>query len=91
MSNNFRYYQQSAPFWDFIAGLEEQGSNHPFFARGQQNEDQNQEQNNEEHDSRSGLAEVDTAHRTAHHMVATTLDHTMAIGVRPRHRRPIKI
>ncbi|KAK4892277.1 hypothetical protein LTR27_009286 [Elasticomyces elasticus] len=39
MANNFNYYQQSAPFWDFIASLEEQGNNHPFFARGnQQNE-----------------------------------------------------
>ncbi|KAK3654429.1 hypothetical protein LTR56_004059 [Elasticomyces elasticus] len=39
MANNFSYYQQSAPFWDFIASLEEQGNNHPFFARGnQQNE-----------------------------------------------------
>ncbi|KAK0817365.1 hypothetical protein LTR75_003104 [Friedmanniomyces endolithicus] len=34
MSNNFSYYQQSAPFWDWVASLEDQGNNHPFFARG---------------------------------------------------------
>ncbi|KAK4948433.1 hypothetical protein LTR10_012967 [Elasticomyces elasticus] len=39
MANNFSYYQQSAPFWDFIASLEEQGNNHPFFARGNQRND----------------------------------------------------
>ncbi|KAK3725348.1 hypothetical protein LTR37_000318 [Vermiconidia calcicola] len=26
-----RYYNQTAPFWDFVANLEEQGSSHPFF------------------------------------------------------------
>ena len=28
---NIRYYNQTAPFWDFVANLEEQGSSHPFF------------------------------------------------------------
>jgi len=28
-----RYYNSSAPFWDFIANLETQGASHPFFAR----------------------------------------------------------
>src|ERR1700760_59267 len=27
-----RYYNQTAPFWDFVANLEEQGSSHPMFA-----------------------------------------------------------
>jgi HSP20 family protein len=26
-----RYYNQTAPFWDFVANLEEQGSSHPAF------------------------------------------------------------
>jgi len=32
---SIRYYNHSAPFWDFIANLESQGPNHPFFARGE--------------------------------------------------------
>ncbi|WPH03457.1 Hypothetical protein R9X50_00633700 [Acrodontium crateriforme] len=32
------YYQQSAPFWDFIASMEQQGSNHPLFNHGEDNE-----------------------------------------------------
>ncbi|KAK5131462.1 hypothetical protein LTR08_000926 [Meristemomyces frigidus] len=31
MPPSVRYYNQTAPFWDFLAGLEEQGSGHPFF------------------------------------------------------------
>jgi len=27
------YMNNSAPFWDFVAGLEQQGSQHPFFAQ----------------------------------------------------------
>jgi len=30
---SIRYYNSSAPFWDFIANLETQGQDHPFFAR----------------------------------------------------------
>ncbi|TKA63156.1 hypothetical protein B0A55_10176 [Friedmanniomyces simplex] len=45
MPNNFDYYQQSAPFWDWVASLEDQGNNHPFFARGNQ---QGQESDNEQ-------------------------------------------
>src|SRR5690348_5113018 len=33
MTPNLRYINQSAPFWDWIASFEEQGSEHPFFAR----------------------------------------------------------
>jgi len=32
---SIRYYNHSAPFWDFVANLESQGPNHPFFARGE--------------------------------------------------------
>jgi HSP20 family protein len=45
------YMNQSAPFWDFLASLEQQGNSHPFFAqnrneeneRGQEHEDHNEE------------------------------------------------
>lgn len=30
--SNIRYFNQSAPVWDFIASLEEQGGNHPLFS-----------------------------------------------------------
>ncbi|KAI9695431.1 MAG: hypothetical protein M1820_008616 [Bogoriella megaspora] len=30
---SIRYYNQTAPFWDFVAGLEDQGTSHPFFSR----------------------------------------------------------
>lgn len=29
---SIRYYNQTAPFWDFIANLENTGANHPFFS-----------------------------------------------------------
>ncbi|KAF2874145.1 HSP20-like chaperone [Massariosphaeria phaeospora] len=45
------YMNQSAPFWDFIANLEQQGQNHPFFS---QNHDNTETQRGaEEHSSRS--------------------------------------
>jgi HSP20 family protein len=31
MAPSVRYYNSSAPFWDFVASLEEQGSDHPMF------------------------------------------------------------
>ncbi|KAF3041161.1 hypothetical protein E8E12_009284 [Didymella heteroderae] len=30
---SFNYMNNTAPFWDFIASLEQQGSNHPFFGQ----------------------------------------------------------
>lgn len=35
-----RYFNQTAPFWDFVANLEDRGANHPFFAerRGEDND-----------------------------------------------------
>lgn len=35
------YMNNSAPFWDFIAGLEQQGSQHPFFAQNHNDEPEN--------------------------------------------------
>jgi len=36
---SIRYVNQTAPFWDFVASLEDQGAQHPFFAaqRGENN------------------------------------------------------
>lgn len=34
------YMNQSAPFWDFIAGLEQQGSDHPFFSQNRNQKDE---------------------------------------------------
>ncbi|OAL56190.1 HSP20-like chaperone [Pyrenochaeta sp. DS3sAY3a] len=41
------YMNQSAPFWDFIASLEQQGSQHPMFSR-ERNEETQHEQSREE-------------------------------------------
>ncbi|KAK1810263.1 hypothetical protein LTR12_015370 [Friedmanniomyces endolithicus] len=49
MSNNFSYYQQSAPFWDWVASLEDQGNNHPFFARGNQQSQAQGSDNGQQH------------------------------------------
>lgn len=38
------YMNQSAPFWDFLASLEQQGNNHPFFS---QNRSEEHEQEHE--------------------------------------------
>jgi HSP20 family protein len=35
---NVRYYNNSAPFWDFVANLEGQGFNHPAFGGNRDNE-----------------------------------------------------
>ena len=34
---SFNYMNNSAPFWDFIASLEQQGNSHPFFNQDRQN------------------------------------------------------
>ncbi|CAG5143404.1 uncharacterized protein ALTATR162_LOCUS1343 [Alternaria atra] len=36
-----QYMNNSAAFWDFIAGLEQQGSQHPFFAQNRNDETEN--------------------------------------------------
>ena len=41
-----RYYNQTAPFWDFIANMEEQGSNHPIFGNRGGAENENTERPN---------------------------------------------
>jgi HSP20 family protein len=38
-----RYYNQTAPFWDFVANLEQQGTEHPFFANRRGEGEQGQE------------------------------------------------
>ena len=43
-----QYMNQSAPFWDFISSLEQQGQNHPFFAQFTQNNN-NAASDHEEH------------------------------------------
>ncbi|KAH8731632.1 HSP20-like chaperone [Phaeosphaeriaceae sp. PMI808] len=45
------YMNQSAPFWDFIAGLEQQGNNHPFFSPNRNNENEGGEGNENNHDA----------------------------------------
>ena len=45
-----RYYNQTAPFWDFVANLEEQGSSHSFFAGGNRNNN-NDNDNDHDHDN----------------------------------------
>ncbi|KAF2194607.1 hypothetical protein K469DRAFT_706078 [Zopfia rhizophila CBS 207.26] len=42
---SIRYINQSAPFWDFIANMEQQGQNHPFFSG---NNNNNNNDNDEE-------------------------------------------
>jgi HSP20 family protein len=44
---------QSAPFWDFIASLEQQGNNHPFFSQNRGNENERNEEHEEDHDGPS--------------------------------------
>lgn len=46
---------QSAPFWDFVASLEQQGTNHPFFQWGQ-NQNDNTERGEEGHHGHHGAS-----------------------------------
>lgn len=45
-----QYYNSTAPFWDFVANLEEQGASHPFFA-GNSNNNNNQQGHGETSDN----------------------------------------
>ncbi|KAI7294064.1 hypothetical protein KC340_g16298 [Hortaea werneckii] len=38
------YYNQTAPFWDWVAGLEERGPKHPLFGRADRNDEHGAEQ-----------------------------------------------
>ncbi|RMX85871.1 hypothetical protein D0869_03512 [Hortaea werneckii] len=38
------YYNQTAPFWDWVAGLEERGPNHPLFGGADRNDETGAEQ-----------------------------------------------
>lgn len=40
---SIRYINQSAPFWDFIANLEQEGTSHPFFSGMQRGSDSEEE------------------------------------------------
>ncbi|KAJ4402650.1 hypothetical protein N0V91_007023 [Didymella pomorum] len=48
---SFNYMNNSAPFWDYIASLEQQGNNHPFFA---QQSDQDRSDDNDQGEDREG-------------------------------------
>ncbi|KAK4964290.1 hypothetical protein LTR28_003870 [Elasticomyces elasticus] len=39
---SIRYMNQTAPFWDFVASLEEQGANHPLFSAASDRDDSRQ-------------------------------------------------
>ncbi|KAL5114341.1 hypothetical protein ACEQ8H_007778 [Pleosporales sp. CAS-2024a] len=43
------YMNQSAPFWDFLASLEQQGSNHPLFSQHRNNENESGREGPESH------------------------------------------
>ena len=45
---------QSAPFWDFIASLEQQGSQHPYFAQHRRNEDEQGHEQSDEQEEHHG-------------------------------------
>jgi HSP20 family protein len=47
------YMNQSAPFWDFIASLEQQGNTHPFFSQNRNNENERGVEHEESHDGPS--------------------------------------
>ncbi|KAF2719674.1 HSP20-like chaperone [Polychaeton citri CBS 116435] len=48
-----RYYNQTAPFWDFVASMEDQGANHPFFGGNGNNNANGNNASDEEHDNPS--------------------------------------
>ena len=43
---NVRYYNQTAPFWDWVANFEGQGLNHPAFGNGNRNTEANDSTDN---------------------------------------------
>jgi HSP20 family protein len=43
---NVRYYNQTAPFWDWVANLEGQGLNHPAFGGGNRDAEANESSDN---------------------------------------------
>lgn len=49
MPSNFNYMNQSAPFWDFLASLEQQGSQHPAFSRNVPGDREHENENGERH------------------------------------------
>ncbi|KAH6644594.1 hypothetical protein C7974DRAFT_23825 [Boeremia exigua] len=46
---SFNYMNNTAPFWDFLASVEQQGNNHPFFGRNRQDRS-NDNEHGEDHE-----------------------------------------
>jgi HSP20 family protein len=44
------YMNQSAPFWDFLASLEQQGNSHPFFSQPRNEENERSQEHAESHE-----------------------------------------
>ncbi|KAH3994749.1 hypothetical protein HBI56_159100 [Parastagonospora nodorum] len=44
------YMNQSAPFWDFLASLEQQGNSHPFFSQHHNGDNEPSQENKESHE-----------------------------------------
>ncbi|KAF2641969.1 hypothetical protein P280DRAFT_468453, partial [Massarina eburnea CBS 473.64] len=51
-----QYMNRSAPFWDFVANLEQEGTNHPFFNQWSQNRNENTESGDEGRHGHHGRA-----------------------------------
>jgi len=47
-----RYYNQTAPFWDFVASLEQQGASHPFFNNNNEGPSNTEDRNDQSGPSR---------------------------------------
>ena len=61
-----RYYNQTAPFWDFVANVEEQGSTHPLFGNRGGAENENAERPNPWAQGWAGFPFVPVPHRGRH-------------------------
>lgn len=48
------YMNQSAPFWDFIASLEQQGNQHPFFSPNRNDETEHEHEHDDDHEEHRG-------------------------------------
>ncbi|KAJ8116340.1 hypothetical protein OPT61_g2213 [Boeremia exigua] len=52
---SFNYMNNTAPFWDFLASLEQQGNNHPFFGQNRQDRSNEDDHDVEDEAHRSPL------------------------------------
>jgi len=64
--SNIPYYNRTGQFWDWVASLEEQGSNHPFFG-GMRGEGNDQTQSNPWMNGWAGFPFGPLPHRGHHH------------------------